>query len=152
MHLKVQWYNTSWQSTHALINYRHESMCSLILLVSAEGWGAVMVTRLWQYCNWCGCESVEGLSKHVFSFLRPLAMAAYYSPNYRGLPLTSNQLMLTDSLMIEKHTPYLFTGNSNHTSYPNQAYWTLERRERGSAQHKHVRRKYVSVETWSSFI
>lgn len=39
--------------------------------------------------------------------------------------------MLTDSLMTEKHTPYLFTRNSYHSGYPNQAYRTLERGDEG---------------------
>lgn len=38
-----------------------------------------------------------------------------------------SQLMPSDRLMIEEHTLYLFTRNSHHTSYSDQADWTLER-------------------------
>lgn len=56
------------------------------------------------------------------------------------------------SLMTEKHTPYLFTRNSYHPSYPNQAYWTLRGEEGGSVKKKHFMREYNSVKTKSSFI
>lgn len=65
-------------------------------------------------------------------------------PNYIGLPLTGRQLMLSDSLMTEKHTPHLFTRNSYYPSYPNQACWTLERR--GIALNRNTSREVISAQ------
>lgn len=68
--------------------------------------------------------------------------------NYRGRPPTSNQLMLTDSLMIEKRAPYLFTGNPYHPSDSDQAGWTLEEEKRGERTEERDERRgeerYVS--------
>lgn len=81
-------------------------------------------------------------------FRDPPGPRANTATNCRGRPPTSNQLKLTDSLMIEKRAPYLFTGNPYHPSDSDQAGWTLEEERRGERTEERDERRgeerYVS--------